>query len=60
MAYNEKLADRIREALARLPIVEGKRMFRGITFMVIGKMCVSVSGDEMMCRFDPALIFTQS
>ena len=23
--------------------------------MVNGKMCVSVSGDEMMCRFDPAL-----
>lgn len=30
-------------------------MFRGVTFMVNGKMCVSVSGDEMMCRFDPAL-----
>lgn len=55
MAYNEKLADRIREALADTPKVEEKKMFRGITFMVNGKMCVSVSGDEMMCRFDPAL-----
>ena len=55
MAYNEKLAVRIREALAHLPDVEEKKMFRGVTFMVNGKMCVSVSGDEMMCRFDPAL-----
>lgn len=55
MAYNEKLADRIREAIQHLPKVEEKKMFRGLTFMVDGKMCVSVSGDEMMCRIDPAL-----
>jgi TfoX/Sxy family transcriptional regulator of competence genes len=55
MAYNEKLADRIRESLAYLSKVEEKKMFRGVTFMVNGKMCVSVSGDEMMCRFDPVL-----
>ena len=55
MAYNEKLADRIRESLAQVSKVEEKKMFRGLTFMVNGKMCVSVSGDEMMCRFDPAL-----
>jgi hypothetical protein len=54
MPYNEKLADRIREALQHLPNVEEKKMFRGVTFMVNDKMCVSVSGDEMMCRFDPA------
>ena len=50
MAYNTKLADSIREALAHLPHVEEKEMFRGICFMVDGKMCVCVSGDEMMCR----------
>jgi TfoX-like protein len=55
MAYNEKLAGRIREALAGQRKVEEKKMFRGLTFMVNGKMCVSVSGDEMMCRFDPQL-----
>jgi len=58
MAYNEKLVDRIREALQHLPKVEEKKMFRGVTFMVDGKMCVCVSGDEMMCRFDPALLDT--
>jgi hypothetical protein len=30
-------------------------MFRGITVMVDGKMCVSVSGDELMCRIDPEI-----
>jgi uncharacterized protein YdhG (YjbR/CyaY superfamily)/TfoX/Sxy family transcriptional regulator of competence genes len=55
MAYNENLADRIREALAHLPKVEEKKMFRGVAFLVDEKMCINVSGDEMMCRFDPAL-----
>src|SRR4030095_2191051 len=55
MAYDEKLAARIHQALAHLPKIEEKKMFRGVTFMVNGKMCVSVSGNEMMIRFDPAL-----
>jgi TfoX/Sxy family transcriptional regulator of competence genes len=55
MPYNEKLADRLRESLAHLSKVEEKKMFRGVTFMVNGKMCVCVSGEEMMCRFDPEL-----
>jgi TfoX/Sxy family transcriptional regulator of competence genes len=50
MKYNTKLADRIREALVHLPDVEEKEMFRGVCFMVDGKMCVCVSGDEMLCR----------
>lgn len=55
MPYNEQLADRVREKLQHLPKVEEKKMFRGLTFMVNGKMCISVSGDKLMCRFDPAL-----
>jgi TfoX/Sxy family transcriptional regulator of competence genes len=55
MAYNEVIADRIREALVDLPDVEEKKMFRGITFMVEGKMCISVSNDELMCRIDPEI-----
>jgi len=50
MAYNIKLADRIRETLMDLPNVTEKEMFRGICFMVNDKMCVCVSGNEMMCR----------
>jgi TfoX/Sxy family transcriptional regulator of competence genes len=55
MAHDEKLAERIREALVEhgLTDVEEKKMFRGICFMVNGKMCVCASADEMLCRIGP-------
>ncbi len=55
MAFNEKLADRIREAIAEVPNVAEKFMFGGICFMVNDKMCIGIVKDEMMCRIDPAL-----
>jgi TfoX/Sxy family transcriptional regulator of competence genes len=55
MAYNEKLTNRVREALADVKKVEEKKMFSGITFMVDGKMCISVGDDRIMCRIDPAI-----
>jgi TfoX/Sxy family transcriptional regulator of competence genes len=55
MAYNEKLTIRVRQALACIAKVEEKKMFRGITFMVDGKMCISVGDTRIMCRIDPAL-----
>jgi TfoX/Sxy family transcriptional regulator of competence genes len=55
MAYDEKLADRVREALADVSSVEEKKMFRGVTFMVNDKMCISISGNELMLRLDPAI-----
>jgi TfoX/Sxy family transcriptional regulator of competence genes len=55
MAFDEKLADKIREALVHLPNVEEKYMFGGVCFMVDGKMCIGVVKEEMMCRIDPAL-----
>src|SRR4051812_29066911 len=57
MAYDIKLAARIREYLSQVPKIkiEEKQMFRGLTFMVNNKMCVCVSGDNLMCRFDPIL-----
>lgn len=55
MAYNEKLADRIRERLVGLSKVEEKKMMGGLTFMYNGKMCVGIIKDDLMCRIDPAL-----
>jgi len=57
MAYDTNLADRIREYLVRFPElkIEEKEMFSGLTFMINDKMCVSVSGENLMCRFDPSL-----
>jgi TfoX/Sxy family transcriptional regulator of competence genes len=53
MAYNEKLNNRIREALQDLPKVEEKYMFGGSCYMFNGKMCIGVVEDEMMCRIGP-------
>ena len=55
MAYDTNLADRIRIYLSAIPKlkVKEKEMFRGLAFMVNGKMCVNVSGENMMCRIDP-------
>jgi TfoX/Sxy family transcriptional regulator of competence genes len=55
MAYNEKLADRIRERLVDIPDIEEKKMMGGLTFMVNGKMCVGIIKDELMCRIDPVI-----
>jgi TfoX/Sxy family transcriptional regulator of competence genes len=55
MAYNEKLTNRVREALSHLPQVEEKKMFRGVAFMVNGKMCISAGDDELMFRIDPVV-----
>jgi TfoX/Sxy family transcriptional regulator of competence genes len=56
MAYDEKLADRVREIIAEThAITEEKRMFGGLCFMVDDKMCVGVESERMMVRLDPSL-----
>jgi TfoX/Sxy family transcriptional regulator of competence genes len=55
MAYNEKLAERIRESLVSVKKVKEKEMMGGLTFMVNDKMCIGIIKDEMMCRIDPEL-----
>jgi len=55
MAYDEKLANRIRARFGDLNNVEEKEMMGGLTFMYNGKMCVGIIKDELMCRIDPSL-----
>jgi TfoX/Sxy family transcriptional regulator of competence genes len=55
MAYDEKLANRIREQLFDLPGIKEKEMMGGLTFMVNDKMCIGIIKDEMMCRIDPEM-----
>lgn len=56
MAYDLKLAERIRNYLENFPglKIEEKKMFKGLSFLINGKMCVNVSGNNLMCRFDPS------
>ncbi len=55
MSFDLKLADRVRNYLSEIPglKIEEKKMFRGLAFMVNDKMCVNVSGANLMCRYDP-------
>lgn len=54
MAYNEKLADRVRELITLThKITEEKKMFGGLCFMVNDKMCVGVEQERLMVRLNP-------
>jgi TfoX/Sxy family transcriptional regulator of competence genes len=53
MAYDEKLAARIRTLLADRSDVSERKMFGGLTFMIAGHMCCGVNGDELIVRLDP-------
>ena len=55
MAYNEKLANMVRELIFLThKNVEEKPMFGGLCFMVNDKMCVGAEKERLMVRLDPA------
>ncbi|MEJ5914395.1 TfoX/Sxy family protein [Pseudokineococcus sp. 1T1Z-3] len=54
MAYDEELAERVRDALADRPVREQK-MFGGLAFMVDDRMvvCVGAGGGALLVRVSP-------
>jgi TfoX/Sxy family transcriptional regulator of competence genes len=50
MAYDDKLAACVRALLADRPDVIERRMFGGLTFMVVGHMCCGVQADRLILR----------
>jgi TfoX/Sxy family transcriptional regulator of competence genes len=52
MAYDEALADRIRELLSARADVAERKMFGGIAFMVAGNMACGVLGEDLIVRLD--------
>jgi TfoX/Sxy family transcriptional regulator of competence genes len=55
MAYDEDLAERIRELLDDVPGVSEKRMFGGVAFLVGGNVAIAASGQGgALVRVDPA------
>jgi TfoX/Sxy family transcriptional regulator of competence genes len=52
MAYNMKLAERIRSELNSVPVVE-KKMFGGVSFLLNGNMTCGVHKDDLIVRVDP-------
>ena len=54
MAYDEDLANRIRELLGAQKGIEEKRMFGGLAFLINGNMSVAASGrGGLMVRVPP-------
>ena len=55
MAYDEDLAERLREILAAEPGLRERRMFGGLAFLINGHLAVSASGrGGLLLRVDPA------
>jgi TfoX/Sxy family transcriptional regulator of competence genes len=53
MAYDAKLADRIRRVLAERTDVSERKMFGGLCFMVGEHMSVGIVGSDLMVRVGP-------
>ncbi|MGW0042313.1 hypothetical protein [Rhodococcus sp. NPDC003348] len=54
MAYDEELADRIRDLIESGPTIAERKMFGGLSFMVSGNLALAASGDGVcLCASDP-------
>src|SRR2546426_4748511 len=53
MAFDERLADRIRGSLGRRKGLVEKKMFGGVAFLLNGNMCVGVHKSELIVRLEP-------
>ena len=55
MAYDEDLADRVRELVAKEKDLTEQKMFGGLAFLIGGNMAVAASGQGgILVRVDPA------
>src|SRR2546430_6903640 len=53
MAYDDALAERIRDRLRDAVGVNEKKMFGVLAFLTYGNMTVGVHGDDLIARIDP-------
>jgi hypothetical protein len=53
VAYDEALAQRVREVLRNRRGITERKMFGGIAFMLRGHMFVGISGHSLMARVGP-------
>jgi len=54
MAYDEALAERIRDLAAGTPKLTERKMFGGLAFLVAGNMAIAASGQGgILVRVDP-------
>ena len=53
MAYDEELAQRVRQLLASVDNIHERKMFGGLAFMLNGNMCCGVEKDNLVIRTGP-------
>ena len=53
MAYDEKLAERVRKTLRGKGEMLEKKMFGGLCFLLSGKMCCGILKKDLVARVDP-------
>jgi hypothetical protein len=53
MAFDERLAERIRKRLGKRKELAEKKMFGGVAFLLNGNMCVGVHKQDLIVRLDP-------
>ncbi len=54
MAFDQKLAERIRKRLGKRRGMVEKQMFGGLAFLLNGNLCCGVHGQELIVRIAPA------
>jgi TfoX/Sxy family transcriptional regulator of competence genes len=54
VAYDEALADRVRDLLIARSELSERKMFGGVGFMIAGNMAVGVIEEDLIVRLDPA------
>ena len=50
MAYDEKVAERIRHAFKGRRDIAERKMFGGLAFLLQGRMCCGIVGNDLMVR----------
>lgn len=53
MAYDARLAERVKTLIEKRPGFSEKKMFGGIAFMIRGNMCCGVVRNDLMIRLTP-------
>jgi TfoX/Sxy family transcriptional regulator of competence genes len=51
VAYDERLANPVRDILTGDPALSERKMFGGLAFMLDGNMCCGIVDDRLMLRF---------
>jgi TfoX/Sxy family transcriptional regulator of competence genes len=53
VAFDEGLAERIRDLIGADPVMSERKMFGGLCFMCSGNMCFGIMGNDLFVRVGP-------